>query len=462
MHPGISDFFFKFVFLKNIQFGQGSHPLKLIGNLDIPFWRLIVFFAVILTIFLRAPSLLLEPRLWAEEGELYFAYSYHLASTPSWYMGFIQIPARYLSLWSNIAVTFAANFVSLETVPFVTTGFALIVQLLPITIILWGDSSLWRSPIKKILCILVVLFVPLSGEIWLVSMHSQFVFALVTFLILHSNTDGSKPIRWFYRVVLVFAGLTGVTSCLLTIFFIVKAYIEKSKERSIQSIILGVCSLIQALVVILGPVTLRGPLAEINWRDLSVIPWTQTIAFTIFGYPGSYGSWYLFEKASHLSPLYFNLLTMMIIFLEMLFFLFLFFFSKPSLSDRITLLGSYLFLICFSMVGALPEPYKFFYLLAGKGQRYFYTPNAILMIMVVVIARAPKGILWIKGERKNILLILILTLSIMWGVTEFYVQSSRIASDKWPKWQDEVSLWRKNPNHLIKIWPPGWKMKLNK
>ena len=114
------------------------------------------------------------------------------------------------------------------------------------------------------------------------------------------------------------------------------------------------------------------------------------------------------------------------------------------------------------MVGALPEPYKFFYLLAGKGQRYFYTPNAILMIMVVVIARAPKGILWIKGERKNILLILILTLSIMWGVTEFYVQSSRIASDKWPKWQDEVSLWRKNPNHLIKIWPPGWKMKLNK
>jgi hypothetical protein len=35
-------------------------------------------------------------------------------------------------------------------------------------------------------------------------------------------------------------------------------------------------------------------------------------------------------------------------------------------------------------------------------------------------------------------------------------------NDKWPKWEDEVRLWRIDNNHPLKIWPTPWEMKLQK
>ena len=39
-------------------------------------WLLLVASAAVA--FLRAPGLILEPRLWAEEGESFFQYAYHV------------------------------------------------------------------------------------------------------------------------------------------------------------------------------------------------------------------------------------------------------------------------------------------------------------------------------------------------------------------------------------------------
>jgi len=429
-------------------------------GLNVRYWRLIVLAGSIGIIVWRAPSLFLEPRLWAEEGTLYFAYAYHFANTPEWLNGLINIQLGYFSLWPNIASTVAANLFSLEQVPFVTTALALTVQLMAIAVILWGESKFWQTPIQKTICVLVVIFVPLSGEIWLNTINSQFVFGLIAFLILHSNADVRKPIKWWYRVLLLFSGLTGVVSCFLTPLFILRALAEKSRERAIQMGILVICVSVQATIQLLSLkdlVSARG--AGIEWQTLAAILWTQSIGLTIFGLKNALRFSALIVSADAHGSLEFTLISIIILSVEMMFIIILFICSTPKLSDRMTLIGSYLILIILSILGSLGTD-KFEYVLPGYGQRYFYAPNIILMLIVAVSIQISTNLSGLKRQWRSILLAMLLASSLCWGVSQY--GSTTIAGADWPKWQEQVQMWRENPARPIQIWPPGWQMQLTK
>lgn len=429
-------------------------------SLNIRSWRLAVLVGSIGVIVWKSPLLLLEPRLWAEEGTGYFSYAYHFANSPAWYKGLTNIQTGYLSLWPNIASTVAANLFALEYVPFVTTALALTVQLIVIAVILWGKSEFWQTPVQKIFGVSVVLLVPLSGEIWLNTINCQFVFALSTFLILHSNADASKMTNRLYRVLLLVAGLDGIVSCLLAPWFILKALTEKTKERVIHLVIICSCAITQAIIVFLSSAQ-RGPhiftqWVGMGWQTLVAIIWTRSIGFIIFGLENTYDFSLLFRTAS--TPLELNLMSVMVLFIEIVFIWFLFLSSSIKKQDRITLIGSYLIIIVVSIIGSL-ESDKSLLINPGIGTRYFYTSNAILMLIVVANIQIPIGTGEVKGLWKSILLIALSAISVYWGVMQY--QETCIGTD-WPRWREQVQMWRENHEHNIEIWPPGWKMQLKK
>ena len=111
--------------------------------------RCLALAGVLLVMFLRAPSFFLTPRMWAEEGRFYFANAYHYAHTNLWHRGIYFIQGGYLNLWTGLAVTAAANLVSVENATYVTAFFATVVQLIPVAVVLWSRSLFWQSPIRK-------------------------------------------------------------------------------------------------------------------------------------------------------------------------------------------------------------------------------------------------------------------------------------------------------------------------
>lgn len=403
-------------------------------------------------IYLRRPSFFLEPRLWAEEGVVYFSY----AHAHVWYEALIKPHLGYFALWPNLASTIAANLVPLIYVPLITTFFAFAVQLVPITLILWGQSELWQHPVKKIAGIFIILFTPLTNEIWLNTINSQFYFSVITFLILLNETNNSPFRKWFSRALLLCAGLTGVISCFLTPLFFLKAWWEYKRERLVQACILAICTVIQLVVLwvsirrnILPP---RDPVLDMT-LFVSVL-WTQSISMLLFGRDIAiqFAELIRLTQANLES---FELTGLLLLFTEIIFFLYIS--SKLAWQQRLILVGSFFLLIILSIMGSLgSESDKYRLILPDNGARYFYGPNVVLMFLLLA------NIEWrgnipdrIRSGFFAILLVIALTL----GVLQY--QKFRDFTDSGPEWTEEISRWEKDQTYPIKIWPSNWEIKLS-
>lgn len=419
--------------------------------------KIIVLISSALLMFLRVPSLFTGPRLWAEEGTRYFPYAYYFAHSPLWYKGLTNIQLGYFALWPNIASTIAANLAPLEQVPLVTTLLAFVVQIIPVAIILWGHSNLWKTSIQKTISILIVLFTPLSAEIWLNTINSQFYFALITFLILNASIDVSTVQKWLYRGLLLLAGLTGPVSCLLSPLFIFKAWLEKKAERVIHAIVLSICSIIQIMVLwtsVHNNVTIPTRFTGADLASLTSVVWTQSIGLTLLGLDSARGFAQLINTIHNLSGYEFRYMGVVLLFVEVLFLVYIS--SELHLQERLVLVGSYLFVIIFSILGSRPND-EFTLVSPGSGQRYFFVPNAILMFLILINLQRAKEMFKMG---KSSLLTILLVVSLALGAIEY--KEMPFTSDDWPKWKDEILMWRENPERLIEIWPPGWQMRLSK
>ena len=92
------------------------------------------------------------------------------------------------------------------------------------------------------------------------------------------------------------------------------------------------------------------------------------------------------------------------------------------------------------------------------GPRYTFAPSIMIMLLVVgaVTDRTiPKAMRYVA----TLLVALSLTTSLM------YYRSNMmggVAYDpSWPKWRDELSVWRTDHAYPLGIWPPPWKMTLS-
>jgi len=204
--------------------------------------QLALLFISVLIIIFREYTFFTMPRLWAEEGIVYFSY----ASSHSWLSALLKPHLGYYSLFSNLAAVLASRAVPLEKAPLVTTFLAFFVQCIPLLIVIWGNSNFWNTFFKKAIMIAIILFTPLSGETWLTTINCQYHFSLITVLILCECNDSNQIKKNFYRALLVISSLSGVLSCFLMPLYLIRAWITKQREAVVHAGIISTCTLITA------------------------------------------------------------------------------------------------------------------------------------------------------------------------------------------------------------------------
>ena len=209
--------------------------------------KIIFFLIIILISFYRSPYIFLEGRFFGEEGELWFksAYENNIFKHFSY---FAEI-AGYYNLIVNL-LTEISTYVPLIYAPLVTVYGSFIIILIPILLILFGDSYLFKNDKQKFVgCLIFFITYPHIPEIWINSVNSQIYLFFISLLILYLRPSDKKN-KILMSSLLFLSGMSGIYSCALTPLYLLKYYFTKKKNDLINSIILIFCSLTQLSLII--------------------------------------------------------------------------------------------------------------------------------------------------------------------------------------------------------------------
>jgi hypothetical protein len=188
-----------------------------------------------------------------------------------------------------------------------------------------------------------------------------------------------------------------------------------------------------------------------NPLSLVSIIWTQSVGLVLFGLDLARAFSRLIVDWHSQGGAGFALLALLLLLVEGLLLWFLS--SGLPRRDRVVFLGSFLLLTLLSIAGSQPHD-KLLLVSAGDFQRYFYAPNAILLLLILANVRANHG----KIQRGVAAFLLVSSLAL--GVASF--SRTTISHDDWPKWTEQVQMWEQDPEHSLETWPPGWTMQLAK
>lgn len=417
-------------------------------------WRGGLLLVCLACIGLRAPSLLIEPRFWAEEGTRYFAYAWQVRVDGQWWLALVNAPTTlsvgYFGLWPNLASTLAA-MVPLEWAPTVTTVAALVVQVSVAAFWLWSRFELWPEAWQKGLGLVLLLVTPLTAEAWLNTINSQSFFVVLTLLVLLATPEPGRG-RWTARVALAVAGLTSSVSCVLTPWFLERAWSGRERERWIQAAILGAAALIQLGVALQSSgaagslIGQRHGLPSLStlvavWSTQSIglvlggIAWMRTEAAWIVAHGGLSWGWTLVWLVAVVAA---------IIGVTQ---------GLPP-RDRGRVISIYCGLLTVVVTASLGDD-KLALVPPGVAERYFLAPNMLLALTLLAAvgtgtAAHRQGVgrwrRWGQG--------LVLVWVIVHGSAR-YAEQPFVRAD-WPRWSDEVAHWRSDPSQPLHVWPGDW------
>ncbi len=204
--------------------------------------HLAVFTAAVAAIVMRGTTFLQAPRLWAEEGPIYFQY----AMTHPWWDALLKPHLGYYSLVSNLATVIAAKAVPLALAAHITTYTGLAIQLATVMLVWRGPHQIVKTPVERAVLAFGLLIL-VSTEVWLNALTMQFWLAAGTLYLL-----GQERITRAGYAYLVVALLTGVTSLFLMPFFFLRAWRERSSALNKSSPLYKLCAF--SLLVLAGQV----------------------------------------------------------------------------------------------------------------------------------------------------------------------------------------------------------------
>ncbi|MCE5259793.1 MAG: hypothetical protein LLG44_12180, partial [Chloroflexi bacterium] len=346
--------------------------------------------------------------------------------------------------------------------PAVTTWLAFGVQLLPIALIAWGNASMWNTWYKRLLGALVVLFAASSGEVWLNTINAQFYWNIAAFLLLLEDTRTLGTWRrWLYYLILAISTLTGAVSCFLLPMFILKALWERSRESALQAGIVGAGSLVQVWAwwsTRTGSLTLAARLGSLDFASLIVVIFNRTVVAPILGQSaaGISAEWLSALRAAGGANFSWLIAALTIGLLALLTALC---WRQPRRNGL--MVGSYLLVVMLSVATALVAPgdSKFLLVNPSSAIRYFYAPSVMLLLLLLAnIDFLPTA----KHRWQTWFCTVLLLFGLGTGTWHYQSDIDQFRADNWPQWSWEVARWRANPQHEILIWPPPWKMKLQK
>jgi len=397
---------------------------------DDMFFRVALILCSIPLIAVREPVFILYPRLWAEEGCIFYQFALH----HSLYEIFSTAHVGYLTLFNSIVSALQAKVFAVENAAIVSTYIGFFVQLIPIYIISFTNNEFWNNPIKKIFCILIVIVVT-APEQWLNTTNSHFIFGLITFLILIiSANEISKFQKYFFRILLIIGGLTGPASIFFTPTFLLKAYKEKSKEKYIQAGILCICAIIQAIVIVYSI------LFDNKYNRLSEHNHLRSVYhFVIDNFSMiSQASSSYFHPISRYLSVFFGLIMIVV-------YVFLLYKNRKNDLYLIPLL-SMIIVGLFSTLGSLH--------MAG-GPRYAYIPTCILMMVLL------SELFNLKMKIQYVASVaLIICLAIY--IIDYRESMISVYKPTFPRWKDELKKHKVDSTYNPHIHPAMdlWQVKL--
>ena len=384
------------------------------------------------------PQIIIAGRFWAEEGEVFFRRAWDLPPSRALFASF----GGYLNLVANAAPLLARWTLPLALAPYLTIAVGLLFQLCPPLLLLTARDSWLQTRHVRVAALLLVLLVPAAEEIWLQTLHCQFELTLCCAIILALDVTAGK-IALLRLGFLALAPLCGPTAIALLPLFVLRAIIDRSRGRAIQTAILGAGAAIQLLLFfhavrtrgyVLNPVVL---LCVFTVRHLE-LPFLGAehaeIAATLIRARRNAG--YIPKQATLLPIAAFGALATTVLWHRG---------ARPAL----WLLCAGVIIAGASYFGAIGGAFTL--IDARTGARYSFAPQALFSLTLLALAATTQH--W--TARLSWLAVVWLLVVGAWEYTQPWPPI-----DHGPAWRSEVALWRADPTHALKIWPRGWSVML--
>jgi hypothetical protein len=402
-----------------------------------PAEKVVWLIAFTVLVLVRIPAVL-NGRFWAEEGKIFFQNGWNMP----WYQALFWSHGGYLNIAANLAGVLANHLAPLEKACYVTTIFALIIQMFPF-VLLCTSKQLWLQNRKVLLAaMLLISTMPLTQEIWLSSIGSQCHLNLCVALIMVLETRG-RLVGYFHKALLFIAPLTGPGSIALIPFFFLRAFIDRSTSRAVQGAILLFGTAIQLLFFwhfgSRGPIGIEIPL-------LLNVFFVKHILGPFLGFEEAHALTHDWDKAYDQGHL--NLITGMLMSV-IGFGLLLFAVIRSRKAEPVWFVTGGLVLGTLSYLGALGD--RSMLLDIAVSERYDFAPQVLFDLSILFLAFYSRGVTRTLARAVIVWLVII-------GAHEYF--STPPWYSQGPLWRHEVYEWRKNPDHLLEAWPGGWSFHL--
>ena len=391
---------------------------------------LCLFIALVLC---RLPGVVLAGgRFWAEEGVVYTSNAWTLP----WYDAWFAIHTGYLNLAAGFGTWAALRLGGLGYAPLFTGLIALGVQCLPVYAILTHDFPWRRSALGLAAAVLACALPPLTDEVWLNTITSQFHLGLFAALVL-----AAPPARGGLFITdcafLALAAFSGPATSFLLPLFALKALLARDARVFALAAIVGLGFCVQAGTYLLHIMPERGD--RLGAAALLSVISLHTIVLQLAGVG------HALEFARHLGAGHAAsrpLLAGPLIFLG---------FNGPAALAiwRVRsaalgwLLAAAIMVAVLSFYEALEGSFQGF-LQLSDGQRYAFIPLMLDALVIIGLACAARGALRLAFVAATVLLLTV-------GASDYRVGAALF--NEGPAWRPQVAAWRHDPSRALVVWP---------
>ncbi|HEY1942271.1 MAG TPA: hypothetical protein VGH40_09130 [Roseiarcus sp.] len=401
--------------------------------------RILLGLLFVALICLRLPNVVWSGRFYAEEGEFFFAYAWHMPwERALWHPlgGYLNLVASASTLLAKVLVEKA--WVPLEDAPYVTEAVALFFQTCPAILILSSRAS-WLRPRWALIAALAVLATPpLAEQVWLHTLHSQFHLALCAAVILATDAEAGLALALFRICLLILGPLCGPASIVMLPFFVARAILEGARARWLQTSALALGSALQ-LSLFYSASGARSyhidadVLACVMFVRHLMLPFLGPVLAMRYGHDirvmvGAGGMpWAIVA----LSVILFGGLAIVSL--------------RRWREAPAWLLIPGLVLAAVSYFGAIRAGPAL--LTVEFATRYAFVPQVLIGFALLAFATSRRG-------RLSKICAVATAWIVAVGVVSYFQPLSSLAEG--PDWRSEVAAWRADPEHRLAAWPKGW------